>query len=478
MRGNRALRRGLTGCACVLLAAAGHAADWKFDAGVTARETYTDNVRLSATARESDLITEINPFVTVRHEGARLKVDARYTMNNVFYLLGNADDRVNHQLGASLRSELIEDRFFFDATASYSQQLLSALGPLGVGNTATAAGNTTDVGVYTLTPYWKQRFGSFANAELRLSQSGTFFSSGALERSQQQRISAVLSSGADFKHPWSLGYSYATTTYQTRGDATFENVYGTLGYAITPRLRVNGTLGYENNDYATNTGKRPVGAYWNLGVSWRPSSRTSLDAGFGDHYWGNSWNLAFRHKRVSSDWTLTYSEAVSTTTSQLGSLQPNVVPPGGAVVGSGPLLNNAVSKNDSLRGSVSYRHGKSDYGLNVFMTRARSLDTQPLLLPGPATVPTNQVRTYGLGFDWNWRYSPLIRTTLRLQATHNRFEDLDRTDDYQLVEFGLTRRFNPHLSGEVRVRHQRRASDAANADYDESALIGGLTYTF
>ncbi|HAN56179.1 MAG TPA: TIGR03016 family PEP-CTERM system-associated outer membrane protein, partial [Betaproteobacteria bacterium] len=59
------------------------------------------------------------------------------------------------------------------------QQNISALGPIGLGNT-NATNNLTTVGTYSVSPYIRKRFGSFANGDLRVRQSGVYFNSGGI----------------------------------------------------------------------------------------------------------------------------------------------------------------------------------------------------------------------------------------------------------------------------------------------------------
>ena len=75
------------------------AADWKITPRLSLLETYTDNVTLATRGNEkSDFITQINPGVSLTGTGARLKVNANYTMQNLFYANESGPNRTVHQL--------------------------------------------------------------------------------------------------------------------------------------------------------------------------------------------------------------------------------------------------------------------------------------------------------------------------------------------------------------------------------------------
>ncbi|MBT9613582.1 MAG: TIGR03016 family PEP-CTERM system-associated outer membrane protein, partial [Burkholderiales bacterium] len=85
------------------------ASDWKLGASVTASETYTDNATLGTTGgSKGDFITSVTPTVTAKKDGARLKVDASYSNQNLFYANDSTRNKTYHQLNARANAELFE----------------------------------------------------------------------------------------------------------------------------------------------------------------------------------------------------------------------------------------------------------------------------------------------------------------------------------------------------------------------------------
>ena len=299
------------------------ASDWKFGASIAGSETYTDNVTLGASGgKKSDFITTVTPTITAKKHGARLKVDASYSNQNLAYANDSSRNTTNHQLNARANAELFEDEIFLDATASISQAATSLLGASGVDNTS-ATGNLTSVRATTISPYWVHRFGSTATLNARYTVSEVGNSSSQFSDSTNTGTNLSLASGSAFgRVSWGLNFSEQTADYQDRSDTSFTSTSASLGYLISTRLRLTGMVGSNKNSYASSTGAATGGSFWNITGSWAPSTRTSLDLGFGHQYYGKTWNMAFKTRGSHSSWTADYAESVSTSNSQA----PNPLP--------------------------------------------------------------------------------------------------------------------------------------------------------
>ena len=101
------------------------AEEWSITPSLSVIETYTDNLNLSPQGQETDsVISQINPAILIKGEGRRLSLDGAYRMQNLFYSNDSSLDNTKHQFGAGLKSELIEDWFYFDAFGQLTQQLI------------------------------------------------------------------------------------------------------------------------------------------------------------------------------------------------------------------------------------------------------------------------------------------------------------------------------------------------------------------
>jgi len=485
------------------------ASDWKLEAGVTGRETYTDNVALTSTNRQSDFITEVNPFINASKKGARFQADVHYTLQNLFYADQSSRNRTNHQLAAGAKAELYENELFLDANASISQQLTSLLGAVGTDNTS-ATGNLATVYSVSVSPYWQHRFGSTANLLARYSHSEVSSSGSSFSNSSINAVNASLSSGSAFKDVfWSLAASDQETDYSNRPNVTISTVSGTLGYSITPKLRVNGTVGYDKNQYQS-AGAPIEGSFWTAGASWAPSNRTSLSGSFGERYFGKTYSFAFDHRARTTTWHAAYAQNVTTTSSQFSlpygvstadyldsqllSLYPDpaerafMVALITAVYGLPPvltdrlnLLTNAVYLDKRFDASVAYKTAKTVTTLTLFDAMRESLESgssSTILFGGDIFASTQTVKQRGGAVSWLWRMNPRLSASASFNLSRNSFPTLGRTDTLTAVNLGLTRTFNNKLTGGVSVRHQQRSSNTAGSDFKENAVIGSVSYKF
>ena len=145
-----------------------HAVDWRFDAGVAGSATYTDNVDQSPSDAEDALILTVTPNFTLRTEGSRrLNATIQYGLTGVARFGGRDDNDLIHRLNASGTVELVEDFFFVDATARVSQELISLTG--SPADATVNPDNRATTGSYLISPYIKQRLGSFADFQARYS---------------------------------------------------------------------------------------------------------------------------------------------------------------------------------------------------------------------------------------------------------------------------------------------------------------------
>jgi len=492
----------VTAIVAALLAAAGtgvaSADDWKLEAGVSAKETYTDNVGLAAANPQSDFITEFSPYVRAAKKGARLEADFSYTMQNLFYADQSSRNRVNHQLAGKAKAELWENELFLDANASISQQITSLLGPIGA-DTTSATDNLTDVYALTVSPYWQHRFGSTANLLARYTHSEVSYGGNSFSSSSSDGINLGVASGSAFNDLfWALNYSEQQTNYRSRPDVEFATTTATLGYALSPKWRVSGTVGYQDHSYAA--AKTALsGSLWNVTVAWAPTNRTNLSVGYGDNPFGKTHGFDFKHRTQYTNWAANYSEALSTSSGQFSTLESGFLvgmTPAGQIAAvpvsrAQNILTDNVFLNKRFQASVGFNKGRSNLNFALFATTQESqqdgAQTQTLSLGGISLgrsgifAVANTIRQRGANAAWNWRLSPVLTSNISFGIGHITFigsTSDGRRDTYSNVQVGLTRTFNPDLSGNVTLRHQERSSNQAGNDATENAVTGSVNYKF
>jgi len=497
-------------------ASSAQALDWKFEPSVGASATYTDNVRQSATNEDDALILSVTPGFTLRSEGSRrVQASLQYGLTGAVRIgddSSNDDSDLNHNLNAIGKAELIEDFLFIDGNARISQELISLLGSPASADVNDS--NRATVGTYLISPYIQKRLGTFANAQARYTASGAIFENQSSADSTVNAFSAGLTSGTQFNDlSWGLNYSLrkaenrdaSTTTANT--DTTFERASATVGYALTRKFRVFGTVGQDWNDYFSTT--ETDGSFYSVGFGWSPSRRTSIEASAGERYSGSTYSFSGSHRTRMSRWTVRYSEDFSDITqqfleqasrtfwvcgttfvesasnpggcdgpysagylasiaSQLGFSIDQIVALGFLNIGSA----NGVYIIKSLTAGVNWDVGRLTFGLSAQDVRRlyQALDNAE-----------DQVQ--GVTGSVSYRLSPQTTASSSLSFSRTHVDSLlnagvERDDDLVSFSLGLNHRFADKLSGTLIFRHTERDSNVATADYTENNLTATVNMRF
>jgi hypothetical protein len=395
-------------------------------------------------------------------------------------------------------AELMEDFLFLDLRSAIYQQNINALAPIGLGNT-NATNNLTTVGTYSISPYIRKRFGTFANLNYRVSQSGVYYDTQGINNSTVQNVLGSLASGSRFNDVfWGLDYSYTKNKNTITADTEFEKASATVGTAITRKLRVHATGGIERNNFISLGNSKVDGPFWNVGFDWAPTSRTQVGATVGQRFFGNTYSFNLTERTRRTTWNARYSEDITTTSGSaisasllgtvyacqgipvggefLGTLTvppflslyliPGTAPPdpiavctiAGGLVGTNLSLVNDVFVAKNLTAGVAYNLGRSVFTLNAVNLRrdfqqGGSFDRQTNLFAG-----------------WSWRLTP--NSTFNLNGNVSRIEvpASNRIDNFWTVSAALSRQFQPRLSGTVIVRHQDRSSNQPGNAYTENSI--------
>lgn len=491
------------------------ALDWNFTPTLNSTATLTDNVKQSANNRESALILSVTPGFTLVSEGSRrVQATVGYGVSGVARFGGDKSTDVNHNLSAMGKAELVEDFLFLDGTARISQELISLLGSPADANTNSS--NRATVGTYSFSPYIKKRLGTFATAQARYTHSGAIFGDNAGSNISANALTASLGSGTQFNDiNWSLDYSLREAEYANNGttrasSSTFESTSATLGYALSRKFRVFGTVGRDSNDFINAS--QSNGNFYMAGFGWSPSRRTSLDASAGKRFLGNTFALSLLHRSRFSHWNIKYSENVSDISQQFltaarlpylvcpeasggYSITTDITQPGCVgittyiiqnkdqygltdeeLVATG-IANSSIARGvyliKSLTAGAAWSKGRVGAGLNVFNTRRNYL-----------LLANLEDRTQGIIGNANYRLTPQTRVTTILSFTNNQVPagfsglTMDRDDNIYTASIGLNHRFDPKVTGALTLRRQQRESNDPAASFNENSITASLYMRF
>ncbi|MBM4180808.1 MAG: TIGR03016 family PEP-CTERM system-associated outer membrane protein [Betaproteobacteria bacterium] len=482
---------------------------------------YSDNPDLvSGSQAKSSWITEITPGIAVKREGGRVKVQADYRMSGVFSASDSGRNDIYHGLDGRASAELVEDWFYLDATARISQQLKEGaragdrgVGGIGGGVGVSGINNTSQVGAYSLSPYLKHRFGSFATVEARVAMDDVISSDSqtADARTTRYRLGAV-SGNLYYPLTWSANYEKSDTHNNGADDTGSDRASVNARYALNRKYGLLAQAGLEKNDFTgVNTTEEDY-KYYGLGVFYTPgrrfsadvyvnhsnngnflsgsatlspTPRTSFKASTSQRAFGRTYGLAFSHRTRQSNWTLNYQEDLTNSQQQflnyVGSIYENNC--GGVISYSASpvslpgcvsrrldLVNqsqlNETYTSKVLSGAMSYTHRRSTFRLSAYHNKRHYQSSGA------------EDKTIGLQGSWNLRASP--RITYALTGGVSRDETSVGGDESDLWNLGLslTHRLDAKTSAVLDLRHQQRNSDQPGDSYKENAVTARLNMSF
>ena len=396
--------------------------------------------------------------------------------------------------------------FFIDADAHITQQNISLLGPQAQSN-VNVTGNRTSVRTVRVSPYLKHEFGSDAVGELRFTNT-TADSSGSTAiatDSVSNRIDLRFASGPAYKLlTWFVAYSKEYIDYTNIQDLDIETITASASRLVTPQFAVRANVGYENNNYLT-AGAEPKGSFWSIGPEWRPTPRTKLSANTGRRFFGSTHFLDFTHRSRLTTWKVNYSEDISTTRQQLfipiafdtasildslflsgvpdPVLRQQVVQTFIALTGLPTSLNIPVNFFTTstflvkrLTGSVGIQGTRNTLLGTVFSDSREAVSIGQSAI-GDFTT-TNDIKQTGASLSWSLRLAANASSNLSISYARNQFPSLGREDDLKTVQWGLTRQFQPRVSGTLTLRRLENDSNQIGAGYTENQVAALLTMRF
>jgi uncharacterized protein (PEP-CTERM system associated) len=289
-----------------------HAADWNLSKQIGLETTFSDNLDLSASDKVSDVFFSLNPGFVLQREGRYLQADIAYSPHLTYYFSESSNNRLDHDLQANAQAELYEDRFFVDVTATAQQEFINPLQARGDTNNTTDNIQTTYS--YIISPSLTSNLGRHAEVLFAVENSGVFYSQeGADSYSYGANLQLRSRQDSSRRFIWELNTETETVEYESNQN-DFNSLSMTVGRELTNQLKIAMFVGYENNNYAST--EETSGMQWGSVLDWNPTSRTSLQAIFGEHYYGTSSNLEFQHRKKRSAWSVSYTRELASARSQ------------------------------------------------------------------------------------------------------------------------------------------------------------------
>ena len=125
---------------------------WRIVPSVAYESTFTNNVSLSSTDRQSDWVNQLTPAVQFTERGAHSQLTGRIALPVLLYARTSENNDVAPQANIVGKFEAIERFLFIDASALVSQEFISPLGTRSI-SLANATNNRYTQQTYVISPY-------------------------------------------------------------------------------------------------------------------------------------------------------------------------------------------------------------------------------------------------------------------------------------------------------------------------------------
>ena len=480
-------------------------AKWDVVQALTVEETYSDNIALSPKGTErGDFVTSISPRLTVRATGERVRFDAEYRPELLWWA-NEGGTRALHFYDAGGTAELVKHALFVEARTSQTEKIYSLLGPV-TDNNINFVGNRSTVRSSFVSPYLQHEFGPWADGRARLTYSA-LDSDAAFIDSHATTADVALASGPTYKVlRWNLALFKERIDYDDPRvhDLDAQRVTAGVKRLLTPTFSAVANGGYEDNNYLT-TGPEPRGAIWNAGGEWDPTPRTHLAATAGRRFFGPTRAFDFSHRTRLTIWNASYIEDVSTARSEilipggaqtagfLDALFTSTIPDPAArqsAVNSF-IAHNSLSPNFSTAvnffSSVPFllKRLQASFGIQgikntVLATVFR--ESRDALGPDPTGASdfafSDKINETGANLLWTTLFTPRTSLNVNVGVARTELVDISRRDSYKQVRIGLTHAFLPRLTGSLLFRRLQNDSTVSARSFVENALSVRLSATF
>jgi hypothetical protein len=276
--------------------------------------------------------------------------------------------------------------------------------------------------------------------------------------SSNRSASINIQSGPGFNElRWQFAYSYNETDYDESDlDTVFERSTLGLRYRVSPKFAVLANLGYEDNEYERVVDDDPPsGSIWAAGFAWTPTQRTSLEVTGGERFFGSTASVDFRHRTRRTEWSLTYSEEI-TTIPQIQAV--DVDPENELAVDSLLRQTTSVILLERLAFGFSMETGKTTISSSLFNDQRTT------------EADNEQEDVLGATVSLDWQFMP--RTSASVAVTRYEIDPpaSERTDTITNTRIAVERRIRPSITASVGYGTLRRDTTDGSGEYDRNLI--------
>ena len=489
---------------------------------ITVSETYTNNVLLSSTGRQADLVSQVSPGIHISSRGGRISGTLDYSLNELMYARNSSGRRSDNSLNASGTVEAIDKWGYIDFSGFVGRQAISAFGA-PADNGISLNGNSTETSTFKLSPHVRGRFGDVADYEARYSLTSSRSKSVLASAVDSQDLSLRLS-GVGGRLGWTLASEQHVSDFGAGRSTQNRRLDGQLQYSLNTQFGMYAKGSHESNNYASvadaQYNSAALGVTWTpntetrvsvdrdsrgsygLVADWAPSRRTNISVTRERRLFGDTHSIALAYRTSNTAWAFSDSRTVVANQGQspvagTGSLydlmysqfaaresdpakreqydaylQASGVKPGATAVGG--FLTSAASLQRQQQLSFSLTGQRST--LTVIGTRSQNTRLDTVSAAVDDLSGSQEVRQTGLTVNFSHRLT--ARSTLGFSVGRQNSSGSagQAGSSSRTVNANLSTQLTKDTSASVSARHV--VFDNRTAPYTETAVIGNLSVQF
>jgi uncharacterized protein (PEP-CTERM system associated) len=480
-----------------------HGQTWKYEPSIAIDETVTNNVNLDPnSSRRGDFVTTITPGLRFSELGAHTSLTGSISLPVLLYARTGSDNNdIVPQVNVLGNAELLPRLFYLEGSAYVSQQYLTPFGARPSSLT-TRTDNQYTSQVYRLTPYIKGEASGDLNYELRDINTWTKGDATSVNNTFSNEVLGTLRRDP---RPFGWGADYDRVDTKFGGQQSFVTELGRLrgSYLADQQLELTASIGYEHNDFLIVNHDNSI---YGVGMRWRPTERTTLDASWEHRFFGASYNVVFNHRTALSTWNAYASRNITSYPQQFGALGSGVdvaaalnqifaariTDPaqrqtivnqfindrGLPSVLSGPInvFTEQITLQESMGGAVTLSGARNTASFSAYRQRNEPITGAGTSLPDPFNVLDNNTQ-YGGNAVWSTALTPRVALTTSIEALRTVANAQPGTTKQLTIRTMLTTPLSDLTSFYAGLRYQVLHSTLMD-EYDEVAAFVGIVHIF
>jgi len=303
--------------------------------GVTLGELYTDNLTLAARdkPKQTDWITEIQPFIKSAYRGPRFSGLLNYTLTGYLYKKQSRHNQLAQNLDAQGTLTIVPQHFFLDGSALYGREVVNQQLPAGPG-TYFLGNNRANVAIGMLSPYWLQDLGNVGNMTLRYTRARVVYSNRGIPTESHTLLNGIpdiTSNAVQFSlvspryQTWGWNVEYSDQQLNPDFGQSVRFTVAKLGASLQANnnIRLLADVGKENKFLPDGTVQQLGAPFWDAGFEWS-ITRNKFRLMAGHRFFGRSFQLSWTHQASLLTTDLSYVEQPTNYNQQLLGLSPGM----------------------------------------------------------------------------------------------------------------------------------------------------------